>query len=203
MKNSKSNNTYEIKIEDSPLSLAEDIINDIKFSKEKGLLKCVQCGMCTSTCPAAQHSNYNPRDMIERVLEGDKTILEDDDIWNCFYCYTCHSICPVGNSACEINQILKQISISEGKADEKLKPFLGFADSYYSMAIGAIPSNFFEEISEDVPGWWDFRMKLEDIREELGLGTISPPQEVVDEVSTLLDKCGFKKCIDKIREADE
>ena len=31
MKNSKSNNTYEIKIEDSPLSLAEDIINDIKY----------------------------------------------------------------------------------------------------------------------------------------------------------------------------
>lgn len=191
---------YKVSIEDKPLSLAEDIINDIKFSKERGLLKCVQCGMCTSTCPAAKHSDYNPRDMIERILEGDVTILDEENIWNCFYCYTCHSICPVGNSACEINQILKQTIISNGKADEKIKPFLGFADSYFNMAIGAIPSNFYEEISEDVPGWWDFRMNLEEIRDELDLGPISPSKEVIDEVSTLLINCGFKERIDKIRE---
>ena len=190
----------KVSIEDSPLNLAEEVMNDLKFSKEKGLLKCVQCGMCTSTCPAAQHSNYNPRDMIEKVLEGDLSIIEDEDIWNCFYCYTCHSICPVGNSACEINQILKQIAISQEKVNDKLKPFLGFADSYYSMAIGAIPSNFFDEISEDVPGWSDFRMNLENIREELNLGPISPSKETIEEVSLLLDKCGFKKRIDKIRD---
>ena len=104
--------TSQQKITDSPIDFAEEIIEDVKNSKEDGVLKCVQCGMCTSTCPAARHSEYNPRDIIERVLDGDVTILEDENIWNCFYCYTCHSVCPVGNSVCEVNQILKQFAIT-------------------------------------------------------------------------------------------
>ena len=55
----------------------KQIIDDVKNSKDEGVLKCVQCGMCTSTCPAAQHSDYNPREIIERVLDGDESILED------------------------------------------------------------------------------------------------------------------------------
>ena len=127
------------KITDNPLGLAEAILDDIKSSKEDGVLKCVQCGMCTSTCPAAKHSKYNPRDIVERVLQGDESLIEDEEIWNCFYCYTCHSTCPVGNSVCEINQILKQFAITKGLADDKLYEYLGFADSYYNSAIGAIP----------------------------------------------------------------
>lgn len=72
------------KITDSPIDFAEKIIRDVKNSKDEGVLKCVQCGMCTSTCPAARHSDYNPRDIMERVLEGDESILKDDNIWNCF-----------------------------------------------------------------------------------------------------------------------
>lgn len=112
------------KINDNPLELAEFIIKNPKSSEDLGLLRCVQCGMCTSVCPAARHSDYNPRNMIERVLEGDETIIEDETLWQCFYCYTCHSICPVGNSACEVNQVLKQIAFDEDLIDEKLKPFL-------------------------------------------------------------------------------
>ena len=73
--------TVRQKITDSPIDLAEQIINDVKNSKDEGVLKCVQCGMCTSTCPAARHSNYNPREIIERVLDGDETIIEDDNIF--------------------------------------------------------------------------------------------------------------------------
>lgn len=189
-----------LKIDDTPLDFAEAIIEDIKSSKEDGVLKCVQCGMCTSTCPAARYSHYNPRDMIESVLEGDETILEDEDLWNCFYCYTCHSICPVGNSACEVNQIIKQFAISKGIAYDKLIPFLGFGDNYLTMAIGGIPSNFFDEIIEDVgKEWWYLRTNLDKIRDELDLEPVIPPQDVIDEVNTLLVNCGFKDRIDKIR----
>ena len=67
---------------------------------------------------------------------------------------------PCWNSVSEVNQILKQLAISEGKAYDKVYDYLGFADSYYSEAIGAIPSTFYPEISEDVDGWWDFRLHL-------------------------------------------
>lgn len=196
--------TNQQKITDSPIDFAEDIIRDVKNSKEDGVLKCVQCGMCTSTCPAARHSDYNPREIIERVLEGDISILEDDNIWNCFYCYTCHSVCPVGNSVCEVNQILKQFAIKNGIGYDKLYEYLGFADSYFTAAIGAIPEIFFTDIDRDVPGWWDFRQHLDEIRTELDLDRpLMPSSEVIDEVSKILTITGFKDKIEKIRSTQE
>lgn len=192
------------KITDSPIDFAVEIINDVKNSKDEGVLKCVQCGMCTSTCPAARHSDYNPREIIERVLDGDETILEDDNIWNCFYCYTCHSVCPVGNSVCEVNQILKQIAIENEIGYEKLYEYMGFADSYFTAAIGAIPEIFFTDIDRDVPGWWDFRQHLDEIRDELELDPpLMPSEEVIDEVSKILTITGFKAKIEKIRASQE
>ena len=196
--------TNQQKITDSPIDFAEDIIRDVKNSKEDGVLKCVQCGMCTSTCPAARHSDYNPREIIERVLEGDISILEDDNIWNCFYCYTCHSVCPVGNSVCEVNQILKQFAIKNGIGYDKLYEYLVFADSYFTAAIGAIPEIFFTDIDRDVPGWWDFRQHLDEIRTELDLDPpLMPSSEVIDEVSKILTITGFKDKIEKIRSTQE
>lgn len=196
--------TSKQNLDDSPIDFAEQIIGDVKNSKDEGVLKCVQCGMCTSTCPAARHSDYNPREIIERVLEGDTSILEDDLIWNCFYCYTCHSVCPVGNSVCEVNQILKQIAISNEIGYDKLYEYMGFADSYFTAAIGAIPEIFFEDIGRDVPGWWDFRNNLADIREELELDPpLMPPKDVIDEVSLILTITGFKEKIEKIRASQE
>ena len=192
------------RITDSPIDFAERIIEDVKNSKDDGVLKCVQCGMCTSTCPAARHSDYNPRDIIERVLDGDETIIEDDCIWNCFYCYTCHSVCPVGNSVCEVNQILKQIAIENGIGYDKLYEYMGFADSYFTAAIGAIPERFFADIDRDVPGWWEFRQNLEQIRQELDLSPpLMPPQDVIDEVSKILTITGFKEKIERIRKTEE
>ena len=192
------------KITDSPIEFAVEIINDVKNSKDEGVLKCVQCGMCTSTCPAARHSDYNPREIIERVLDGDETILEDDNIWNCFYCYTCHSVCPVGNSVCEVNQILKQIAIENEMGYEKLYEYMGFADSYFTAAIGAIPEIFFTDIDRDVPGWWDFRQHLDEIRNELELDLpLMPSDDVIDEVSKILTITGFKAKIEKIRASQE
>lgn len=196
--------TSKQNIDDSPIDFAEEIIDNVKNSKEEGVLKCVQCGMCTSTCPAARHSDYNPRDIIERVLEGDVSILEDDLIWNCFYCYTCHSVCPVGNSVCEVNQILKQIAISNEIGYDKLYEYMGFADSYFTAAIGAIPEIFFEDIKRDVPGWWDFRLNLTEIRDELELDPpLMPSKETIDEVSKILTITGFKAKIEKIRSSQE
>ena len=192
------------KITDSPIEFAVEIINDVKNSKDEGVLKCVQCGMCTSTCPAARHSDYNPREIIERVLDGAETILEDDNIWNCFYCYTCHSVCPVGNSVCEVNQILKQIAIENEMGYEKLYEYMGFADSYFTAAIGAIPEIFFTDIDRDVPGWWDFRQHLDEIRNELELDPpLMPSDDVIDEVSKILTITGFKAKIEKIRASQE
>ena len=191
-----------LKLDEKPLTLANRILNDLKTSKDMGLLRCVQCGMCTSTCPATRHSDYNPRDMIEKVLEGDESIIEDENIWNCFYCYTCHSICPVGNSACEVNQVLRQIAIDNGKG-EKAKPYLEFGDSFLSLAIGGIPSVFFSTMREDIgEEWWEFKGNLDKIREDLNLDSYIPDDASIKEVNTLLVKSGFQKRMKKIEKGE-
>ena len=81
---------------------------------------------------------------------------------------------------------------------------MGFADSYFTAAIGAIPEIFFEDIDRDVPGWWDFRQNLDQIRKELDLNPpLMPPQDVIDEVSLILTITGFKEKIEKIRDSQE
>ena len=190
-----------IKIDDNPLELAEKIVEDIKFSKEKGLLKCVQCGMCTSMCPGARNSEYNPRAMIEKVLEGDESVIADETIWNCFYCYTCHSICPVGNSACEVNQILRQIAISKGIANEEVGPFAGFVDLMMDIGLGGIPDNFHKDLIRDIGEEWEEKnMNLNKIREELGLKPLEMPKDSIEEIRVLLKKTGHDKRAKKLRE---
>jgi heterodisulfide reductase subunit C len=188
-----------IKIKDNPLEFAEQIISDIKIDEDVGLLKCVQCGMCTSFCPGAKNSDYNPRIMIEKILEGDESIIDSDEIWNCFYCYTCHEFCPVGNSPCEVNQVLRQIAIDKGIANDKIAPFAGYGDSFLEIGIGSMPKRFFMELNEDIEGWLDFKSNLESIRNELGLGSITIPKKAVEEINTLLKNVNFDKRIEKMK----
>ncbi|MDR2624019.1 MAG: 4Fe-4S dicluster domain-containing protein [Methanobrevibacter sp.] len=187
------------RIKNNPLKLAKKILHDLKASENMGLLRCVQCGMCTSSCPGAKNSGYNPRDMVKRVLEGDESIINDEEIWNCFYCYTCHSVCPVGNSPSEVNQILRQTAIDKGIVKDKVGPFAVYGDSFLDIGIGAIPKSFFMELNEDIEGWLDLKSELEEIRGELGLGPITIPNESIKEVNTLLKKVGFNKRIEKMK----
>jgi heterodisulfide reductase subunit C1 len=189
-----------LKINENPLKLAEKVLEDIKSSEGMGLLKCVQCGMCTSMCPGAKNSDYNPRDMIEKVLEGDESIIEDENIWNCFYCYTCHSICPVGNSACEVNQILREIAISKGIANDKVGPFAGFVDIMMDLGLGGIPYNFHDDLTRDIgKEWREKNLNLDKIREELGLNPLKMPDKSIKEIRTLLKKTKLDERIEKLK----
>ena len=63
---------------------------------------------------------------------------------------------------------------------------------------------FFDDIKKDVPGWWEFRTNLGEIRDELELDPpLMPPEETIDEVSKILTITGFKDKIEKIRASQE
>ncbi|KZX12225.1 ferredoxin:CoB-CoM heterodisulfide reductase subunit HdrC [Methanobrevibacter filiformis] len=192
-----------INLDETREKLSNKVLNNIKASHDLGLLRCVQCGMCTSVCPGAKHSNYNPRYMVEKVLENDEKIIENKDIWNCFYCYTCHSVCAVGNSPCEVNQILRQIAIDNGKEDEKLKYFASYGETFLDIGIGGMPKSFFMTLHEDIEGWLDFKAELEEIRKELSLGPIQMPQESIEEVRKLLNKMNFDKRVKRLKKEEK
>ncbi|MDR0912530.1 MAG: 4Fe-4S dicluster domain-containing protein [Methanobrevibacter sp.] len=184
---------------DNKNNLSNQILNNIKASKDLGLLRCVQCGMCTSMCPAAKHSKYNPRLMVEKVLENDENIIKDENIWNCFYCYTCHSICGVGNSPCEINQILRQIAIDKKQEDKFVNSLSSYGDSFMEIGIGGMPKSFFMQLHEDIDGWLDLKSELEDIRENLDLGPVKMDENSIKEVRKLLKHINFEKRLEKLK----
>lgn len=193
-----------LKIGENTFELAESIINDLKASEDLGILKCIQCGMCTSVCPAARQTDYDPRELVKRVLDKDESLIEDDILWDCFYCYTCHSVCPVNNSACEINQILRQKAIDNGKGKPKVAPFSAYGDSFLEFGLGAIPSDFFDDLIKDYgKEWLELKVNLEDIREELGLGSMFLPEKDVNDINKILGKTGFKSRLENIRRCQD
>jgi heterodisulfide reductase subunit C1 len=189
-----------IKLKNNSLKLVKDVLKDLKASPDLGIFKCVQCGMCTSVCPGASQTKYDPRDMIRRVLEDDVTVVDDDDIWNCFSCYTCNSVCPSGNNASEVNQILRQMSIDKGDGIQKIASFAAYGDSFMELGVGSIPNDFFDIMVKDVgPEYMNLKLNIEDIRAELGLGTYILPEEAINEVESILDNSGFKDRLEKIK----
>ena len=189
-----------IKLQDNSLKLVKDVLKDLKASPDLGIYKCVQCGMCTSVCPGASQTEYDPRDMIRRVLEDDETVIDDENIWNCFSCYTCNSICPSGNNASEINQILRQMSIDKGEGIQKIVSFSAYGDSFMELGVGSIPNTFFDVMVKDVgPEYMNLKLNIEDIRADLGLGSYILPEEAINEVESILDNSGFKNRLERIK----
>ncbi|MFX1496109.1 MAG: 4Fe-4S dicluster domain-containing protein [Promethearchaeota archaeon] len=62
--------------------------------ENKNLVQCINCGKCVGDCPAAKVSNFNIRKIIQKVLQGDKSVLKDSDIWYCYLCERCKRVCP-------------------------------------------------------------------------------------------------------------
>ena len=56
---------------------------------------CIQCGMCTATCPVAEAvPGFSPRQLIARALMNlDKELLASDEIWYCARCQQCVANC--------------------------------------------------------------------------------------------------------------
>jgi len=112
------------------------ISEDLKESDKEWILKimkknpslyvCIQCGTCTEGCPVAPMSTgkYNPRLMIEKILLGQKEMLEDDldsNIWLCSTCQLCVEQCPQKIELAEIFVSIKNELFEEGNSPEGLQ----------------------------------------------------------------------------------
>jgi heterodisulfide reductase subunit C len=175
--------------------LVERILNDPRMHDHKdGFQSCIQCGVCTSGCPAARFTEYSPREIARRALDGDETLLTDDSVWFCFYCYTCQSRCPRHNSVAVINQVIRGMQVESGYGVKHVEMFSAWGEQYYDKGMGGTPQVFFQDIADMCgPKWKDFVAHRDEIREMLGLGTSYPSEKAAQELATIMDATGFRK----------
>jgi len=88
------------------------LMQDIRF--EEGLNACMNCGVCTAICPAAEFYNYDPRQIVDLVQSGDneeiENLLKSEVIWYCGECMSCKTRCPRGNAPGLVIMALRGLS---------------------------------------------------------------------------------------------
>ena len=57
------------------MSIYAELQKDVRFVE--GLKACMNCGVCTAICPAAEFSDYDPRMLISVVQSKDEEKLEE------------------------------------------------------------------------------------------------------------------------------
>ncbi len=184
--------------------LLEDVLKADRVSEGIGLRKCIQCGLCSSGCPAARVSDFSPRKIINAVLLGYSDILKDETIWKCFSCYTCHMRCPRGNSPITVIQALKQLSIEQGLNKEHFKDFLAYGYGFIEIGAGSYSKEMVEKLYEDWgEEWLEIRLNNEIIREQLGLQPSLLPVEARKEIRKILELSGFIERLNKLKDPIE
>ncbi len=92
--------------------LFDQLNKDIRFIE--GLKACMNCGVCTAICPAAEFYKYDPRIICDTVQSGDDELIEEllrsETIWYCGECMSCKTRCPRGNTPGFIIMALRKLS---------------------------------------------------------------------------------------------
>jgi heterodisulfide reductase subunit C len=129
----------------------ERIVQDI--NENRNLLQCISCGKCVGDCPASKISNFNIRKIVQRVLEGDESILEEEDIWYCFLCNKCSKLCPKeGINIPLFILALRNEAFKKGQKIPQLKKYINMCKDFLNngtvMKESELNSERIKEIQE-------------------------------------------------------
>ncbi len=96
-------------------TLEIDIISDIAHGSD--ILRCIQCGTCSGSCPFADEMAHGPRQIFALIRDGEiEDVLSSNTPWFCSSCYQCMDRCPMEIPVTDIMYGLKQLAIQFGKA---------------------------------------------------------------------------------------
>ena len=89
---------------------------------------CLNCGECTTGCPAARFYDFSPREMLQVAIHADAATLWDamqEKVWACCQCYSCTMRCRFGNDIGGIINVMRELSVRHGleSARRTLAPF--------------------------------------------------------------------------------
>ncbi len=183
------------------------LLKDIRF--EEGMNSCMNCGVCTAICPAAEYYDYDPRKVVDAVQSKDEDVIRDllksETIWYCGECMSCKTRCPRGNTPGFIIMALRTLSqelgffieSEKGRQQFAIKRTVGeniFKYGYCAATYAVNPKMH----PEQGPIWEYILENSDDVFERLGgqingIGT-GPlrkiPQDALDELKRIFDVTG-------------
>lgn len=57
--------------------------------------KCMKCGKCTASCPAAGAMDIKPHQFVSYVQRGEiEPLQKSETLWKCLSCFACVQRCP-------------------------------------------------------------------------------------------------------------
>lgn len=153
------------------------LMQDDRF--EESLRACMNCGICTAICPAAEFFNYDPRricDIVQRKDESEiEKLLRSETIWYCGQCMSCKTRCPRNNAPGVLINILRKYAQELGYNNESV---MGRQQAELVNSIGnnileigycVHPDKVDPELHpEQGPVWKWYRDHIEDIAPKLG-----------------------------------
>ena len=193
------------------------LMQDVRF--KEGLNACMNCGVCTAICPAAEFYDYDPRKIVDLVQSGDneeiEKLLKSETIWYCGECMSCKTRCPRGNTPALVVMSLRTLSQKLGFFTESEKGRQQFAikrtvgenifEYGYCVASYAVRP---EMHPEQGPIWKYILENSHDIYErfgghidELGEGPLRKiPEDAKEELKKIFEVTGGTELYDQIEE---
>ncbi len=197
--------------------LYDELEQDILF--QHGMNACLNCGVCTAVCPAAEVYDYSPREVMNIVSTQDddliiEELLKSDKIWFCGQCFSCKTRCPRGNSPASVVLALRRLSVRHGyfaeseKGRQQLIAKRLFGENMlkrgYTLLAENIAPDHFPELGEnweyyyehqaEMREWWGVPMNLEN-----SAGSHRQiPEEDLDELREIYHKTGAVTLMDAV-----
>lgn len=104
-----------------------------EVSEEAGfrVRDCYQCGKCTAGCPTSYLMDYPIHRVMLMTIQGKKDeLLRARSIWLCVSCETCTTRCPKECKPSVVMDVLRGMSIKEGKMNREEKQIIEFHRSF-------------------------------------------------------------------------
>ena len=94
--------------------IKEELFRKIEEMVARSIHTCIQCGICSASCPSGRISSFRTRLLIRKTSLGLEINVKKEDLWLCTTCYTCQERCPKKIEMVPIIIALRNIAVEKG-----------------------------------------------------------------------------------------
>ena len=198
----------------------EMLARDVRL--REGLKACMNCGICTGVCPAAEFYNYDPRQIVATVQSKDdqaiEALMRSDTIWYCGECMSCRPRCPRGNTPGYVIQALRTLSqklgffVESEKGRQQLALKRAIGDNILRTGYCLTPRNIRPELHPEQGTVWRWIIdndeqiygRYTDVYGKEGTGALRKCDEAtMAEIHRIFEVTGGKEFFDLIEQHSE